>query len=102
MSFAYFNQNRWVAECDTESCTGAERFWPGGRLRTTKQGVSYGITSSGVLHCGNCEQTSQVVFPEDRTAINRILARRSVPQTRNWNPGETTTDLEAENMTHGV
>lgn len=102
MSVAYVNHGRWVAGCDTPSCTGAERFWPGGRPRQTRQAVTYGITGNGVLHCANCGQTSTVEFPSDKTAINRVLARRPVPETRNWYPGESPESLVEENAAYGL
>ncbi len=98
---AYLNHGRWVAHCDTPSCTGAESVWPDGQLRTAADGRKCGI-SHGVLHCANCGLTSQVVFPDNSHDIMRVLARRPVPETRNWYPGETVEELAVENTTFGV
>lgn len=41
-------------------------------------------------------------FPEKRRGIERELAKRRNPQTRNWVHGETITALTRENKEHGV
>jgi hypothetical protein len=102
MSYAYVNHGRWVAHCETDGCSGAEMVWPGGAVRELESGRKYGISRQGVLHCGNCGQTSQVSFPAERPQITRILNRRPVPETRNWYPGETAEGLAAENAEKGV
>lgn len=43
-----------------------------------------------------------VVWPADVDDIEALLERRLNPATRNWSPGETVTDLSAENACHGV
>jgi hypothetical protein len=101
MSYAFVNHGRWVAHCETDGCSGAERVWPGGQVRE-KDGRKFGVSRGGVLHCGNCGQTSRVVFPDDRSRITRILNRRPVPETRNWMPGEPTALLAEENKAHGL
>ena len=95
------NHGRWVAQCDTDGCTGAERVWPGGQIRVTRTGAEYGITGS-VMHCANCGQTSRVTFPDDRAHIDKLLARRPVPETRNWTPGESFDLLAEENVAHDL
>jgi hypothetical protein len=102
MTWAYKNQGRWVAHCSTDGCDGAERVWPGGQIRERKDGRKYGISRSGVLHCANCGLTSEVSFPDDQGAIDRILACRPVPETRNWLPTDTVESLAEENMAHGL
>lgn len=101
MSYAYLNQGRWVAHCDTDGCHGAERVWPGGQVRE-RQGHKFGISRQGVLHCSNCGKTSKVSFPEERKRIDRLMSRRPVPETRNWTPGEPVEVLEEENAAHGL
>jgi hypothetical protein len=95
------NQGRWVAHCDTDGCSGAERVWPNGQIRE-KSGRKYGISRQGVLNCGNCGLTSSVTFPVDRKQITRLLNRRPVPETRNWFPGETVEALAEESVAHGL
>jgi hypothetical protein len=98
---ARVNHSRWIAECATPDCTGAERVWPGGGLRLTKDGRPYGITVDGVLHCANCGRTTGVVFPTNRRTIQTLLSRRPVPETRNWQ-GEPVEVLMVENELHEV
>ena len=98
----FMNDGRWVAFCPTPDCDGAERLWPEGEIRRRVDDHNYGITLEGGFHCGNCGLTSQVEFPDDMEEIEVVLARRPVPQTRNWRPGETVADLKRENMMQGV
>ncbi len=98
----FVNDGRWVALCPTPDCDSAERLWPNGEIGQLEGGHTYGITLQGVLHCGNCGLTSQVEIPENMGEIEKVLARRPVPQTRNWRPGETITDLKRENLMRGV
>lgn len=114
MSTAFHNHGRWVAYCDADGCSGAERLWPDGKIQTAKkpngevvldergEPVRYGVTRAGEMVCGNCGHTSQVRFPSDGDEIEAVLKRRPVPETRNWEPGETVSDLKAENLSHGV
>ena len=95
------NHGRWVAQCDTDGCAGAERVWPGGQIREKKDGRKYGITRD-VMHCANCGQTSSVTFPDERGRIDKLLARRPVPERRNWTPGEAIDLLAEENAAHGL
>ena len=98
----FMNDGRWVADCATVDCSGAERLWPDGEIRHRDDGHDYGITLAGVLHCGNCGLTTQVEFPENMEEIEAVLDQRPVPQTRNWHPGESVDDLKRENMMQGV
>ena len=82
---AYVNHGRWVVDCDTPGCTGASRVQP-----PVEQAVV----------CDNCHQPSTVTYPEYWLQIDTVLARRVVPQTRNWLPGETVDDLVSENARH--
>ena len=83
MTQAYTNHGRWVAECGTPYCTEAHLVEPGDRFE-----------------CGNCGESYGVEFPDDKLLIDAALGRRVVPQTRNWLPGETVTDLVTENEQH--
>ena len=80
---AYVNHGRWVVDCPEPYCGGA------------------GLAET-VLVCENCKRVTQVVWPTNRTDIDRALVPRPVPQTRNWTPGETVEDLLKENEAHGV
>ena len=80
---AYVNHGRWVADCDTPYCTEAQRVQPG-----------------AVFLCGNCGQSYQPTFPDDKVLIDAALDRRIVPATQNWMVGETVNDLINENRQH--
>jgi hypothetical protein len=101
MSYAFVNHGRWVAHCETDGCSGAERVWPGGQVRE-KDGRKFGVSRGGVLHCSNCGQTSKVLFPDERKRIDSLLARRPIPERRNWYPPESVEDLIEENKAHGL
>lgn len=95
---AYMNHGRWIADCTRRHCAGAEALTPGQTL----------------LHCTNCNQVAQVLWPPDPDAITAALAVRPVPQTRNWAPaghrqalttgfldGQTVAELVAETYEYG-
>jgi hypothetical protein len=89
---AIVNSNRWIVECP--DCNGAEMAWKQWPL----------------FVCATCWNGAAEVpytfrpvrFPEYETAIERVLMARPVPATRNWLPGESVADLEAENAAHGL
>ncbi len=95
------NDGRWVALCDTPFCNQGEQVWADAP-RVRRDGHPYGITSEGVLYCGNCGQLSTVEWPDDKNEIERLVAFRPVPQTRHWKPGETVAALKSENLKKGV
>lgn len=96
---AFVNEGRWVAFCADPDCQSAEQDW--GRRRVKPDGTPFGIVGN-ILFCGHCGQQSMVEFPPERQGITALLARRPVPETRNWRPGESLADLVGENVTHGV
>jgi len=81
---SYCNHGRWVAECGTTYCHEAHLVQPGDSFVCRNCGVDHGL----------------VEFPADLPLIDAALSRRIVPETRNWIPGETVIDLEAENAQH--
>ena len=81
----YHNHGRWVADCPADQCSEAHRVTPG----------------DGFL-CVNCGLTSKLGWPLNMEQIDRVLSTRSVPETRNWLPGETIDDLVVENLEHKV
>jgi len=86
---AEINHGRWIVRCP--ACSGAEEADPG-------EPIFY------CLSCGNDENgghVMQVVFPDDRAAIEAALLRREMGN-RNWAPGESLSDLEMENAEHGL
>ena len=83
MTLAYCNHGRWVADCATPYC-----------------GEAHTVNVGDVFACQNCGRTQVVSFPNDKPLIDAALSRRVVPETRNWVPGETVTDLITENREH--
>jgi len=87
VTFAFVNHGRWVANCPRwmDGCTEAHRVQPGDRFV-----------------CANCGAVGSVEFPVDLDLVEKLLAARPVPETRNWLPGETLDELLVENLEHGV
>ena len=96
---AYVNHGRWIADCVRPYCANAEMVTRG----------------QGQMRCSNCHLGQVVQWPADATPISQVLARRPVPQTRNWAPpghrqafasgfpeGQTVAELVDENVEHGV
>jgi hypothetical protein len=85
---------RWIADCPTVGCGGAE----------------YVHTDELLLFCCECRnaqvghQPILVVVPaaKTRAQIEAYLAARPAPATRNWYPAETVKQLRDENRAHGV
>lgn len=91
-ALAEANAGRWIARCPF--CTGAE----------------YVSLTDPVFFCHECRNAtvgSQLVAVElppakTREQIERYLLARPVPASRDWRPGETVKDLQAENRSLGV
>ena len=85
---AYVNHGRWVADCPTAYCAGAV--------------VLYRDT----FLCGNCLNAEcgyryrLVTWPMDKGGIEEALSERFLPETANWQPGETTDRLRSENAAY--
>ena len=85
---ARVNHGRWIADCPSEGCAGAEMVWP----------------ATPLFWCGGCGNRAlgglwrRVALPEraERASIEAALERRGEPAARNWAPGETVEDLLAE------
>ena len=81
----YHNHGRWVADCPADQCSEA-----------------HAVTPGDTFSCVNCGMVSKLGWPLNMEQIDRTLLLRAVPETRNWLPGETVTDLRRENIEHGV
>jgi hypothetical protein len=81
---ARINHGRWIFDCDCGSGVAADP--------TFSAGYCFGC---GAIH-------TNVIFPEDRQAIEQALLARKRTENRNWNPGETVEELLADNTEHGV
>lgn len=90
VAIAYVNHGRWVADCPS-GCGGAMLLDP-----------------EIPFMCGECFNVEldgrwrQIEWPKERAAIEAVLERRRLGINRNWNPGESVADLQAENQEHGV
>ena len=91
---AYCNWGRWVADCPRPDCSSAEH--------AGDEGGAVGGLTGLAFHCSHCGLVCSASWPANVDDIERILAQRPVPSTRNWRPGETLHDLMAENIAHGV
>ena len=81
---AYLNHGRWVVDCPRDGCPESHH------------------ADADLFVCANCGLTSKVEIPVERAEIDRLTGLRPVPQTRNWQPGETLESLVEENRAHGL
>lgn len=82
---AYVNHGRWIVKCE---CKGAEKAWEEGWFMCRS-----------CLNAGYKHQYRQSVFPKERIGIEKLLTERPL-LNRNWYPGETLSQLKAENREH--
>jgi hypothetical protein len=100
------NQGLWIAKCPRPFCSNAEHAGPHplsqhvGGLREPQEPGSV----MGTFRCNICTWEGPARWParDERAAIERLLAMRPVPMTRNWAPPEEVRDLVAENVQYGV
>lgn len=91
---ARVNGGRWIGDCPTDGCAGAE----------------YVNLDELLFFCCECRNAAFDYHPipveapaeKARTQIEAYLVARPVPATRNWLPGETVKDLRSENRAHGI
>ncbi len=88
----------WKARCPRQSlgCTNAEHYGP-----DPVSGHVGGLTDAG-FRCAHCLLECPVEWPRARRVIERLLAIRPIPATRNWLLGEPIKQLIAENIEHGL
>lgn len=90
-AYARVNHGRWIIDCPF-GCGGAEML----------------DDSRPTFFCCECRNAATyhrpvvVVVPDNREFIEAVLLRRPEYPTRNWRPGETIADLEAENTARGL
>lgn len=82
---AIANHGRWLVECP--DCHGAQLTHPADRR--------FLCTDCGNALAGG--KYRRVIWPEDHEKITAVLDQRVDEATRNWLPGETLKDLQAEN-----
>jgi hypothetical protein len=107
---AYVYSGEWVADCPRAGgCGNVEFLYRPSRLRGPRD------VEVGFFLCSHCGAQAPVAWPDDRHAILAELARRPVPENRNWYPdghpvalrfglphGQSVADLVAESAAHGV
>lgn len=81
---AYINEGRYLVDC---VCAN------GVPLSSVGEGAE-----AVCFVCGTV--WTQIVFPENRVAIERVLEQRRWRKHQNWRPHETLEDLERENAEH--
>lgn len=94
VAVARVNGGRWIADCPTDGCHGAE----------------YVNIDELLFFCCECRNAAvdhhplRVVIPANgmRQQIEAYLGARPAPATRNWFPHETVKDLRDENREHGI
>lgn len=82
---ARVNHGRWIVDCPTEGCVGAEL------ASEVRPFVCISCTAGPYV----------IVWPDERAEIEALLEPRPT-EAQNWEPGETVEFLQAENDEHGV
>jgi hypothetical protein len=88
----YANDGLWVAECPV--CPSAEHYGA-----EPVSGYVGGLTLKRFV-CSHCGSEAKPKWPRNRKQIETILADRRLRGNRNWVPGETLEQLQAENELH--
>lgn len=102
---ARVNWGRWIADCPT--CGSALAVEPGqDRLGATVwDHDGEHLTAARFQEgCWDCGTVTDLVWPDAGVVdgVERLLAMRPDPKTRNWEPHETLHDLMRENAQHGI
>lgn len=87
---AVVNHGRWIVECPTPQCGGAEQVDPDWPVYVCAGGDGCGV---GPL---------TVAFPEGWQEVETELLARPAAATRNFLPHETVADLRRENEMHAA
>lgn len=93
---AYLERGLWIARCPQAWCVGIDHHGPGpntGRI---------GGLGDTTFRCPRCGVVADVVWPPNIDDLMHVLMQRPMPETRNWQPGETLEELVVENALHGV
>lgn len=94
VAVARVDHGRWIADCPTDGCTGAEF--------VSLNGQPFFCTECRNAETGNVP--IPVVLPDEKTRgqIDAYLSARPVPANRNWSPDETVKQLQQENRDNGI
>lgn len=106
---AYVYSGEWVADCPRPGCANVEFLY-----RPSRRGGPRDLVL-GFYQCSYCGMQADITWPDNQHSILGVLARRPLPDTRNWYPadhpvavrfglphGQSVRDLEDENEEHGV
>jgi hypothetical protein len=93
---AYVSLGVWVARCPRPWCVHADHYGPG-----PNTGRVGGLTTT-TFHCMWCGLTCAAEWPANAEDLWAVLMQRPMPETRNWELGETLELLLAENVMHGL
>jgi hypothetical protein len=91
---AYVNYGRWIVDCPDPDCYAA--------LTITDNNCECRDTYVCDHPQQPCGATVQAEMPPNEPEITRLLEQRPRRANRNWVPGETVKDLQAENVQHGI
>jgi hypothetical protein len=98
---AHVNHGRWVVECE---CRTASEAVPKPSThpyaKTSHQARYRGKTWVCPVEWGGCGMSYDVLWP-DTDRIMAVLRERPKTSNQNWMPGESISQLVAENLEHG-
>lgn len=102
---ARVNWGRWIADCP--SCGSALAVEPGQPLlgATVWEHDGEHLTAARFQEgCWDCGTVTDLVWPDAGVidGVERLLAMRPDPKTRNWEPHESLHHLMRENAEHGI
>ncbi len=80
---ARIDHGRWIVDCECGAGNATDPEW-------------------GVAFCFACGARHKATFPDDREGVEAVLLHRPRTETRNWFPGESVAQLQAENVEHGL
>ena len=84
---AYVNDSRWVAQCE---CGSAQLVSKVDRRFFCVECLNRKVGGAWV----------KVIWPKNPQEIEAVLEARPFPKNRNWMPGESVAQLQAENRDH--
>lgn len=99
---AYYNYGRWVVDCPASDCYAALRVSEASSVVSVWMVCDCGDESACDHQQIPCGRAFEVALPDDRQDIEAVTGLRPRRANRNWVPGETVRDLQAENLRHGV
>ena len=102
---ARVNWGRWIADCP--SCGSALAVEPGQPLlgATVWEADGEHLTAARFQEgCWDCGTVTDLAWPDSGVidGVERLLAMRPDPKTRNWEPHESLHDLMRENAERGI